>query len=500
MKTKLISRILMILLLFSACSQVPAQGTGTTSVTAPPSQIAQIAPVETERPKVYLDAKSFQQVFNDVAKKVLPTVVEIDVVDVVKQKVPMFNFNSPWEFFFNGPEYQEKEFKRSGLGSGVIARREGDKIYILTNAHVVSNADEITVKLEDQRTFTGKLVGKDERIDLAVLEIKTKEKLPIAELGDSDSLEVGDWVLAIGNPYGFSSTVTAGIISALGRKTPAGAQLGEFTDYIQTDAAINPGNSGGALVNLDGQVIGINSWIASQNGGNVGLGFAIPINTAKRAMEQIISKGKVSYGWLGVTIADITEEAYPGLKKELGLDNKKGTLVTNIYTDSPAWQAGIRPGDYIIQVDDTKIENANQLSREIGMHGAGSKIAITLIRLGEEKTITLKLAERKEEQELTEKTTNIWPGITAVDLTKEIRERYDIKETSGVLVIQAINNTAPQIAGIRAGDIIKAIGNSEIKSMKDFYAAIAEQSKKGSTIRFSVSRQGTQVLIGVKIP
>lgn len=499
MKIKAISRILVLLLIFTACTQAPAQGIEAAN-TPEPSQAAEQKQSVTDRPKVYLDAKSFEQVFNDVAKKVLPTVVEIDVVDVVKQKVPMFNFNSPWDFFFNGPEYQEKEFKRSGLGSGVIAKRDKNKVYILTNAHVVSNADEITVKLEDQRTFTGKLVGKDERIDLAVVEIKTDEDLPIAKLGDSDSLEVGDWVLAIGNPYGFSSTVTAGIISAVGRKTPPGAQVGEFTDYIQTDAAINPGNSGGALVNLDGQVIGINSWIASQTGGNVGLGFAIPINTAKRAMEQIISKGKVSYGWLGVTISDITEKAHPGLKKDLGIEDKEGTLVTNIYTDSPAWQAGIRPGDYIIQVDNTRIENANQLSREIGMHGAGSKITIKLIRAGQEKSITVKLQERKAENELAESTASIWPGIIAVNLTDDIKKRYEIKESSGVLVIQAINNTATQIAGIRAGDIIKAIGDKEVKNMRDFYTALASQSKKGSTVRFSVSREGTQVLLGVKIP
>src|SRR4030042_1727897 len=258
--------------------------------------------------------QSLQNAFRAVAAKVLPSVVQVDVVDVVKNSGA--DFPNPFEFFF-GPQRQRqgqpREFRQQGLGSGVVVRRNGEKLYVLTNDHVAGEAEQINIKLQDGRSYKAKLVGRDENKDLALVMFETRENIPVAEIGDSGSLMVGDWVLAVGSPLGFESTVTAGIVSAIGRRSVQGAA--GFTDYIQTDAAINQGNSGGALVNIYGQVVGINSWIASTSGGNIGLGFAIPINNAKRAIDDFITKGRSEYGWIGINIGGLQPQAAEGLRR-----------------------------------------------------------------------------------------------------------------------------------------------------------------------------------------
>ncbi|MFQ3621654.1 MAG: trypsin-like peptidase domain-containing protein, partial [Spirochaetales bacterium] len=277
--------------------------------------------------------ETYQSALRRVAQRTLPVVVEIQVVEVVRQPRPVFDlFGNPFEFFF-GPQDrnqrtprnqpQEREFRRQGLGSGVIVQRNGNTVYVLTNNHVAGNASEIKISLHDGREFDGKLVGTDPRRDLALLSFETKETVPIAELGDSDTVQVGDFAIAVGNPLGFESTVTFGIVSAVGRKAQPGMDIGNFTDFIQTDAAINPGNSGGALVNIYGQVIGINTWIASQSGGNIGLGFAIPINNAKKVINDIIAKGSVEYGWLGVNSGNPSRE----LRESLNIKTTSGAFV-----------------------------------------------------------------------------------------------------------------------------------------------------------------------------
>ena len=238
--------------------------------------------------------------------------------------------------------------------------------------------------------------------------------MPVAELGDSNALQVGDLVLAVGNPLGFESTVTMGIVSALGRRGPQG-QTSSYTDYIQTDAAINQGNSGGALVNIDGQVVGINTWIAAPSGGNVGLGFAIPINNAKTAIDDFITKGRVQYGWLGALIGDIQDPStYPDLAKDMKVDGVKGALVLDLYKGSPADRAGLRPGDYVTAVGSTPVSDANQLTQVIGSIEAGRSTSLSVIRLGEQKTLTVTIGERDAKDQVAQ-AKNLWPGMTVVD-------------------------------------------------------------------------------------
>ena len=444
---------------------------------------------------VIVSAQDLQHTFRGVAQTVLPVVVEVNVVSVIRQNVP--RIQSPWDFFFSPNqerEMEEREYRRPGLGSGVIVKKDRDNVYVLTNNHVVGDAQEINVRLYDQREYSAEIVGKDSRLDLALIKFTAKEDVPVAVLGDSDSLFVGDWVMAVGNPYGFESTVTAGIISALGRRPGAEASIGRLTDYIQTDAAINPGNSGGALVNLNAEVVGINTWIASQTGGNVGLGFAIPINNAKKAIEDFINVGRVSYGWLGVVIEDISQEIKTGLAADLQITGKQGALVRSIYKGSPAEKSGILPGDFIISVNGEKVTNTDQLSRLIGSIAPGREVAFRLIRYGTEREMKVKLAERDPEDKLLA-STDLWPALSPHPLTEEIRKELNVPDNiKGVVVGGIVNNTPPAIAGLKAGDIIFEIGDTPVNSVIDFYRALNAADRR---VMFTVYRQGTKVMIGM---
>ncbi|MDR0486838.1 MAG: trypsin-like peptidase domain-containing protein, partial [Treponema sp.] len=305
-------------------------------------------------------AEGLQTVFRAISDKVLPSVVELKTVSVRRQQVPNFN-GIPWDFFFGprdrGPNNgQEREFRSQGLGSGIIVRSEKGVYYALTNNHVVDGASEIRVATRDGREYPAELVGKDERKDLAMVSFKTNDFYPMAALGDSDKVAVGDWAIAMGNPLGeqFSFSVTMGIVSALGR---TGGPGGNINDFIQTDAPINQGNSGGPLVNIRGEVIGINTWIASNisGGGNVGLGFAIPINNAKRSIDEFITSGVISYGWLGVSLIEANKEMVDGL----GLDGKRGALASMVFMGSPADKGGIKPGDFITHVNGRESRGVN---------------------------------------------------------------------------------------------------------------------------------------------
>jgi serine protease Do len=415
-------------------------------------------------------ARQLQNVFNSVVDEVLPVVVEVNVVQVVEQRVPQFR--SPFDFFFGQPDGESREFRRDGLGSGVIVRRDGDTVYVVSNAHVVGKADEINIVLTDGREFEGRLVAADERTDLALVAFDTRENVPIAILGDSDALSVGDWVLTVGNPYGFESTVTVGIVSAVGREPEPGSPIAGFTDYIQTDAAINPGNSGGALVNLDGEVVGINTWIASRSGGSVGLGFAIPMNNAKRAINDFIEKGRISYGWLGVAIADLTEERFPGVAEALELTDRSGAFVTNVHLDSPADRAGVLPGDFIYQVAGNAVENTAALSRAIGTQRVGSRVRLGLLRNGRERTVRVTLAERGTDEEVQDNS-RLWPGFTVVELTEEMRNGLDLPFWQrGVVVSGVVPNTPAAEAGLRRGDLISDVDEEGLGSVAEFYEAL----------------------------
>ncbi len=440
-------------------------------------------------------AVALQNSFRSVAQEALPVVVELKVVEVVRQQVPQSR-GWPWDFLFpeeenngNGDEGQEREFRSQGLGSGVIVRNNGDKYYILTNEHVVGEADEIKAVLNDGREFTATLVGKDPRKDLALVVMETDEDLPVAELGDSDATQVGDWVLAVGSPFGFVSSVTAGIVSAKGRSGPQG----NISDFIQTDAAINRGNSGGALVNIQGEVVGINTWIAAPTGGSVGLGFAIPINNAKKAIDDFITKGKVEYGWLGVTVGDLTDE----LADRLGIDEVSGAFIHNVYIDSPADKGGIRPGDFITEINGRNVENRDEVVRVVGDLEAGSTATFRVNRFGTMTTVEVKIGERKDSEEILSNQNKLWPGMIVVPLNEEARKELDLEGSqSGVLVASVDKGTKAYIGGIRNYDVITAINDENIESLEDFYKMIGDASV--SEFKISYIREGNKYFTGIE--
>lgn len=420
-------------------------------------------------------ARSIQNSFRNVARDVLPVVVELKVVEVVKQQVPQGQ-GWPWDFLFpdregqENPEGQEREFRNQGLGSGVLVRNEGNKYYVLTNDHVVGEADEIKAVLHDGREYTAALVGKDPRKDLAMVVFETRDKnIPIARLGDSESLQVGDWVLAVGSPFGFVSSVTAGIVSAKGRSGPQG----NISDFIQTDAAINRGNSGGALVDIDGNVVGINTWIAAPTGGSVGLGFAIPINNAKSAIDDFIEKGKVEYGWLGVTVGDVTDE----LAEKLNLDETKGAFVHNIYIDSPADKGGMQPGDFIVEINGRRVESRDEVVRLVGDLRAGETAGFEVIRFGERRSLEVKIGERLDDDSILSNQSKLWPGMTVVPLEDEAKEELQLDSgQEGVLLINVEKGTKAFIHGLRPYDVIESINGEEIESLEDFYKIMGDSS------------------------
>ncbi|HVP19140.1 MAG TPA: Do family serine endopeptidase [Spirochaetia bacterium] len=451
--------------------------------------------------------ETIQYSFREVAKKVLPVVVEIDVTEVVKRQTPQLQ--SPFDWFFNQPpgggKGDERQFRRSGLGSGILVKKGGGTYFVLTNNHVVDAATNISVKLADQRVFKAKVVGTDPRRDLAVVAFDSRDAIPLAELGDSNELQVGDIVLAVGNPLGFENTLTMGIVSALGRRGPSG-QVAPNTDYIQTDAAINQGNSGGALVNVRGQVIGINTWIAAPTGGSVGLGFAIPVNNAKKAIDDFIAKGKVEYGWLGVMpddiqAADPANESYPGVAKDLSISGVKGALVINVYRSSPAEKGGMLPGDYITRVNGQDTPDRDHLIQTVGDLAAGRSYDFDIVRYGERTRLSIKLGVRPDDTSEVTSYKYLWPGVTVVRINDQIRQDAGIqKGLEGVVVAylpgsdSADNESPASIAGLRPGDVISQINGHDVRTIMDFYKYLNDAKKD---VTFKINRKGTDVTIGL---
>ena len=441
-------------------------------------------------------AETYQLTFREVARKTLPVVVEVNVVNIVETQA----FPDAFEFFFgrtpNGQEgkpQEPREFRQQGLGSGVIVRREGDKVYILTNHHVVNGADEIKITLNDDREFEAELVGSDPRRDLALIVIETKEDVPVAVLGDSDDLFVGDWVFAVGNPMGFEATFTGGIVSAVGREASGPASSISFTDYIQTDAAINPGNSGGALVNIRGEVIGINSWIATQSGGSNGLGFSIPINNAKKAIDDFIDSGSVVYGWLGVNVRDVSDDS----KSALGLEGIDGAFINDVFIDSPADEGGLMPGDFIVKVGNRAVENRNDLVKVIGNLPPDRWTNFELYRNGEKKTVNLRLGRRDDEKNIAEDgSIDVWPGLTVVEATDEVRDSLNLETNKGsVIVANVVKGSPAEAAGLRPGDIVLRVDNRRIKSMSDFYEEL--NSADDDEVMLRIYRGSREAIVGI---
>jgi Do/DeqQ family serine protease len=437
-------------------------------------------------------AESIQNVFRAVSDKVVPSVVELKTVSVRKQETPSFP-GIPFEFFF-GPQDRggsEREFRSQGLGSGILVRKSGDTYYVITNNHVVSDSngnpvDEIKVVAgEEPKEYDAAIVGRNARRDLALVKFDAKEKYPLAVLGDSDAVRVGDWAIAVGNPLGFEHSVTMGIVSAVGR---TGGPGNNINDFIQTDASINQGNSGGALVNIRGEIIGINMWIASSSGGgSMGLGFAIPINNAKSVIDEFIASGEVSDGWLGVSLVDVDAD----MLKAMGLEGQQGALVSGVFLDSPAAKGGIAPGDFITAADGKEMRNSGQLTRTVAYLKAGEKHVFTVRRGNQSLDLTVTVAVRTND--VAAENNKLWPGLFVMPLDDTVKKELQIDEkiTKGLVVIQVVDKGPSAVIGLQRKDIIVALNGEAVNSLADFYRVLREKASK--ELWFDVQRGDTKL-------
>ena len=429
----------------------------------------------------------------------------VSIVTESTQKVPgqHFYFGPPKEFLGPGQNNEqfdkffkdffgdipEREFKQQGLGSGVIIDKEG---YIITNDHVVGTASKITAILPDGRKFEAELKGADPRSDLAVIKIKAKD-LPVAKLGDSDNLKTGQWVVAIGNPFGIAAnnpkpTVTVGVISALHRSLPlGGSQARNYIDLIQTDAAINPGNSGGPLCDLEGNVIGLNVAIYSTTGGYQGIGFAVPVNSLKNILNDLIEGRKILYGWLGVTVQEMSQE----MAEYFNLGEKKGIIVVEAIKDGPADKGGVKSGDIIMTFDGKNIDSVQTLLKFVGVAKVNERAQLGILREGKEMMVSIVMGERPSEEVLAKKegaqggttealTSNKWRGLTVSDITDEISQRYNIAKEEGVLIVEVDQDSPAADAGLGAGLMIKEINKTTIKNIADYDKVV--QSAEGNVL------------------
>ncbi len=440
--------------------------------------------------------------FAELAKKLMPVTVHISTSRTIKPpKGSMHRFQGPFgeedqrEFF--GDDFMRRFFdqmpqqrKQQGLGSGFIIDREG---YVLTNNHVVADADEIKVTLHDEKQYDAKVIGRDEKTDIALIKLKEpKGDLPFAELGDSDTLEIGEWVMAIGNPFGLQETVTQGIVSAKWRKIGQGP----YDDFIQTDASINPGNSGGPLFNLSGKVVGINTAIFSPSGGNVGIGFAIPINIAKTIIPQLKGSGKVVRGWLGVVVQKVT----PELAKSFGISEGRGALVADVDKNGPAAKAGIASGDIIIGFNGKAIKEMDELPMLVAQTEIGKTIDVQVLRNGKEKTMPVKIAELKDgktaELAQTQEAEKNF-GIAVREITPELAQRQGLAKKDGVVISQIEPGSEADEAGLRPGDIIEEINRVAVRSLADYTGAL-RKIKSGDNILFLLRRGDNAIWVVLK--
>lgn len=436
-------------------------------------------------------AYALSNAFASVAEKVNPAVVTISTETTIKQRVRIPSF---FEDFFGPQGDREREYKAQGLGSGVIVRSDG---VILTNNHVIDGADDIIVTLIDGREFPGKVTGTDPRSDIAVIQIDAKD-LPSISLGNSDNLKVGEWVLAIGSPLSpeYNHTVTAGIVSAKGRQVSG---LTGVQDFIQTDAAINPGNSGGALVNLRGELIGINTAIASRTGQNSGIGFAISSNLARVVMEDILDDGKVSRGWLGVRIDRVSKD----IAEMYGMKNTDGVLIRSLEKDSPAERDGIEPGDIVIAVNGQPVKTPTELSSIIGSKKPKEKVKITVIRDGKEKTIEVTLGEFPTELlgNNTSKENKIEDlGLSVTNLDKSLRNELRLSDSDyGVVIREVMRGSVAENAGLQRGDLIMRVNRARINNVDDFEKQIAE-IEPGGVVLLQIKRNGRRMIVDFTMP
>ncbi|MCK4620778.1 MAG: DegQ family serine endoprotease [Desulfuromonadales bacterium] len=439
--------------------------------------------------------------FRSVAKQVSPAVVFIQVEKEAEQQSistsPFGNHPFGDEFFrrFFGQPPQQREPKKTkkrretGQGSGFIISSDG---YIMTNNHVVGDADRVTVQLLDGREFTAKIIGTDPPTDVALIKIEAEGKLPYLKLGDSDRLEVGDWVLAFGNPFGLSHTLTAGIVSAKGR---SGIGLTDYENFIQTDAAINPGNSGGPLVNLDAEVIGMNTAIFSRSGGYMGIGFAIPINMAKTIHSQLIEHGSVTRGRLGVYIQELTKD----LAESFDIKQTQGILVAQVIDDSPAEDAGLKQGDVIVALDGKKVTKVATFRNKIALTRPNSNVALTIIRNGQRKSIDVTVGALDSDEKGKPVDSDKIPklGMSLQKLTAELAEQLGYEEAEGVLVTAVEAGSLAERAGLKRGDLIEEVNRKAVSDPKQVKKLIRESQKK--TILLLVRQKDANRYLALKL-
>jgi serine protease Do len=382
----------------------------------------------------------------------------------------------------------QREYKQHGLGSGVIVSPDG---YILTNNHVVGNAEEIHVTLQDRREFTAKVIGKDAKTDLGLIKIDTKDALPVAPLGDSKTTDVGDWVIAIGNPFNVGMTVTAGIVSAKGRILG-----GDYDDFIQTDASINPGNSGGPLINTKGEVIGINTAIYSRTGANNGIGFAIPIDMARNVMDQLKAHGRVVRGWLGVEIQEVT----PDLAQSFGLPKPEGALVASADKDGPAGKGGIERGDIVLSFNGHPVDDEHELPALVAQTPINQKVPVEVVRNGKHMTIDVTIGERKEPQVASAKAETPggnW-GMQVGDITPEIAQQFHLEGTKGVVIQKVAPDSPSAEAGLQPGDVVMEVNHDKVATVSDFVAKAKDAQANKKPALLLVQRGGATLYTVIK--
>lgn len=436
--------------------------------------------------------------FVDLAKRLSPMVVNISTTQVMKERpmLPFPEFKGPFDEFF-GDDFNKffnephKEFKKQSLGSGFIINKEG---YILTNYHVIENATEIVVTLsENKRDYKAKVIGQDQKLDIALIRIEGAGDLPVVTIGDSDSLQIGEWVLAIGNPFGLGGTVTSGIVSQKGRVIGAGP----YDNFIQTDASINPGNSGGPLFNMKGEVVGLNTAIVA---GGQGIGFATPINMVKEVLVQLKDKGRITRGWIGVSIQELT----PELAKSFGLKDAKGVLISSVNPGDPAEAAGLRAGDIITSYDGKPITEISDLPRAVATTQPGKNVEVKVLRDGKEKIFFVKVGTKVDEEAAEVKPDNGKEpavdkrlGLSVQPITPEVAKRLGVAETEGVIISSVKPDSPSAEAGLRRGDVIKEIDRKPIKNVRDYSKALTDAEKR-EVVLFQILRGNNTIYVVVK--
>ena len=444
------------------------------------------------------DSKAFLKKLSDslaeVAEAAKPSIVNISTTSTVTMEGHPGGdlFNDPLFRRFFGDQFEhpggKQKRKASALGSGVIVSEDG---FILTNNHVIKDADEITVLLTDKREFTGKVVGADPKTDLAIIKIDAKD-LPVMPIGDSDALKIGDVVFAVGNPFGLNQTITMGIVSAVGRSNVG---VADYEDFIQTDAAINPGNSGGALVNGDGKLVGINTAIFSTSGGYMGIGFAIPSNMARSVMDSIRKHGRVIRGWLGVSIQALTKD----LADQFGIKDQRGVLVAEVMKDGPADKGGMKRSDVITSFNGKKVADATALRNIVADIKPGTTVEVTVSRDKTEKVLTVTVGEMPEQKKAvrTAERENVMKGVTVQDLTTDIRNKLNIPDdVDGVVVTNVAGDSASQ-GKLVPGDVVMQVNRKDIKNTADFEREL-EGVKEKETVLVLIYRNGGSLYVAIK--